>query len=161
MVQPTRQDDSMLARTTRCSALHVVARECVRPSKTYSGVGPDRSRRVSVGKRTLPDERAQLRFLLTSLEACNSGNALLLRSRSSRQTAKAMSSRCLDCSMPIEEELWWYDPSALARNDSPQVPRATGAGWDNPYPPTSVSGPFHKACLVQRMGRKLDSLSLA
>jgi len=63
--------------------------------------------------------------------------------------------------MPIEEELWWYDPSALARNDSPQVPRATGAGWDNPYPPTSVSGPFHKACLVQRMGRKLDSLSLA
>ena len=102
------------AKTTRCSELHVIARGCARHSKTYSGVGPDRSRRLSVGKRTLPDERAQLWFLLTSLETCNSGNA----SASIEIVAadcQAMTSRYLDCSMPIEEELWWYDLRAISK----------------------------------------------
>jgi hypothetical protein len=65
--------------------------------------------------------------------------------------------RCIDCNKEIEEDPWWYDPSALAMNAGPQTTQLTGVASPQPYPPTSVSGPFHKACLVRRMGHTVDS----
>jgi hypothetical protein len=58
-----------------------------------------------------------------------------------------MTVSCLDCNLPIDEDPWWYDPSAHAMN----TVRPTGAVSQQPYPPTSVLGPLHKECLVQRM----------
>ena len=68
-----------------------------------------------------------------------------------------MTLRCADCCLPIEQDPWWYDPSALTMNADPQVTQPTAVTSQQPYPPTSVSGPFHKACLVKRMGHNLDS----
>jgi hypothetical protein len=68
-----------------------------------------------------------------------------------------MTLQCTDCNQLIEEEPWWYDPSALAMNRGGQVTQLAGVASRQPHPPTSVSGPFHKACLVRRMGHNLDS----
>ena len=69
-----------------------------------------------------------------------------------------MAFQCLDCKQLIEGDPWWYDPLAHATNRDAQVAQLTGAVSQQPDPPTSVAGPFHKACLVRQMGREVDSL---
>ena len=70
----------------------------------------------------------------------------------------ALTFQCLACNQPIEGDPWWYDPLAHATNRDAQVAQLTGAVTQQPDPPTSVAGPFHKACLVRQMGREVDSL---
>jgi hypothetical protein len=65
--------------------------------------------------------------------------------------------RCLDCNLPIEGDPWWYDPSAAGINVGPMPPTLRGIVSQQPNPPTSVSAPFHKACLEKQMGRSVDS----
>jgi len=70
----------------------------------------------------------------------------------------ALTFQCLDCNQLIEGDPWWYDPLAHATNDGAQVAPLTGVVTQQPGPPSSVAGPFHKACLVRQMGREVDSL---
>ena len=59
-----------------------------------------------------------------------------------------MTIRCLDCNLPIEGEPWWYDPMAVGINLGVAVADLKGVVSKQPYPPSSVAGPFHKECLV-------------
>jgi hypothetical protein len=68
--------------------------------------------------------------------------------------------RCTGCSQPIEGDPWWYDPLAHGMNNwSGEVAQLTGVVTQQPDPPSSVAGPFHKACLVKQLGREVDSLT--
>jgi hypothetical protein len=67
-----------------------------------------------------------------------------------------MTFRCFDCQLPIEDEPWWYDPSAVGINVGPPATTPTGVVSQRPDPPSSVSAPFHKAGLERQMGRTPD-----
>ena len=140
-------------------AMRLTIRE---PVEELGRVGPDGclwARRLYFGpvfrawRREIVETRyCLIQIMAANCQSCPSGG----RNRSELQP---MTSRCLDCSLPIEEEPWWYDPAALAMNDGAQAAQPTAASAQRPYPPTSVSGPFHKACLARRKGHKRDSLA--
>jgi len=68
-----------------------------------------------------------------------------------------MAFRCLDCQLPIDDDPWWYDPSAVGINVNLQIAPLTDIVSQRPDPPTPVSAPFHKACLERQIGRRVDS----
>jgi len=100
---------------------------------------------------------AQLRLVESSATNRNRIRCVAPHFGTPKEQATAHRSQCFDCNSPIEEDPWWYDPSALARNAAVQVNQPTRAVSQRVHPPTSVSGPFHKACLVRRMGHTLDA----
>ena len=79
-------------------------------------------------------------------------------SENSQSESIPMTHRCLDCTLLIEGEPWWYDPMAAGIQLGVAVATVNGVVTKRPYAPSSVAGPFHKECLVRQMGCDVDSL---
>jgi hypothetical protein len=97
--------------------------------------------------RDVDSARVLAQSWLDAVRAATNGN---------QSCAAAITFQCLDCNLPIKEDPWWYDPSAVAMNAGSRS-GLTGVVSQRPDPPTPASAPFHKTCLERQMTHRAES----